>query len=222
MNTTAVRLVLVVGIVVLVQLGFQAIGAGTRLPEVLDPTTPLRELPMKLDDWRGENAELDAKTFASTGADTAISRSYQNAKTGIAVSALIATYKTMAALYHSPENCYRSNGWTALNATTVTLTGGDRPEIPVKMTTYEQDNERGKQRVMILYWYEVGDNVMFTREDTLRVQWAMRGRKAWPPIYKVLLQTELTSETDIAKKSLLDLASTIRKDLGAITPADTQ
>ena len=52
------------------------------------------------------------------------------------------------------------------------------------MTTWTRNGEK----VIVAYWYEVGDHTMFERQDLLKTQWAMCGKTKWPVMFKVLLE----------------------------------
>jgi hypothetical protein len=62
---------------------------------------------------------------------------------------------------------------------------------------------------MVLYWYQIGDHVLFGRFDLGKVRWAMRGQPVWPATVKVLLQTSAEGDLYDAKTRILDLAEQI-------------
>lgn len=69
------------------------------------------EIPMKLGDWVGEDAEVDEKVLEVAGADGYINRAYTNEKTGEQVSVwfIVGHFKDIA--QHTPNVCYRVAGF---------------------------------------------------------------------------------------------------------------
>ena len=104
-----------------------------------------------------------------------VSRIYS--KEGRILKFLMAEYKSpRAGLYHNPMNCYYTQGFTQ---------NGDVVMAPLESRQspgyHDQRGELGKEgrqaeKVIVAYWYEVGDYTMYEREDLLKTQWAMRGK----------------------------------------------
>jgi hypothetical protein len=69
--------------------------------------------------------------------------------------------------------------------------------------------ERDGKPTHLLYWYEL-NGVTFTTADGFRTElWKLRGRKSWPPMVKVMLQTTDPDERT-AEQGLKDLAGPVR------------
>lgn len=208
MRSMVLRLVTVIVVVVFVQGAFYVV--DMQPPEVVFPEVSLKTMPMQFGAWEGEEIELDSKIFAKTGAHESVDRSYREGA-GQKISVHSAAFENPTeGLYHSPMNCYRSNGWTKLNEKRIPLKTENRPEIEVSVSTWEKKGER----ILVLYWYELGDYCLYERHDVLKVRWAMWGQKTWPPMYKVLMQTTASSEK--AQAQLIDLSGYIHEWLGGL------
>ena len=69
------------------------------------------------------------------------------------------------------------------------------------------------ERVVVAYWYEVGDYTMYERQDLLKTQWAMLGKAKWPVTIKVLLEMP-AGEAEQPETEILQLAQAVREWLG--------
>jgi len=208
MRNTTLRLWIVAALVTAAYgVGF-LVKAGTTPPEVQLPGWTFRELPQQLESWRGEDAEMDPEVTAAIGAHSVVDRMYRDER-GNVVSMHTAIFANPAeGVLHSPVNCYRGAGWTKLSETSEEIQVNDKPK-PVNITTWERDGERGVEHVMVVYWYQIGEHVLFGRYDLGKVRWAMRGQPAWPATVKVLLQTSAEGDLYDAKIRILDLAAQI-------------
>jgi EpsI family protein len=112
-----------------------------------------------------------------------------------------------AGVYHSPLNCYRSQGWQLMKETRENLPISDGLIVPVSLTTWEREGER----VMVVYWYQIGEHVLFGRWDLgWKVRWSLRGRPKWPALVKVMLQMS-APEVEDAKTTILGFAEQVAK-----------
>jgi len=199
--------------------GFVVVRAGTRPGQVRLPARSIHELPRTLGVWHGEDperqgeeAEIHAKIFVGTGALDAVDRIYTD-RSGHATSLFVALYDDPeAGVYHTPSNCYRSNGWTNIDDVPMPLEVPGRPTISVSLSTWES----GDKRIQVLCWYEMGEHVLFDRRDWGLLQFKLRGQTIWPPMYKVLLQTQVLPGGGPATTRLLDLAGQVRGWLGEL------
>jgi len=176
-------------------------------PEVQLPTWTFHELPTHLSDWRGEDTELDPEIFKRIGAEIVVDRAYQDTL-GHVVSLHTAMFKNpVEGVYHSPLNCYRANGWELREKTREELHLFDDLTIPISMTTWRREGER----TLVVYWYQLGEHVLFGRLDLgLKVRLSLAGRPKWPPLVKVMLQIEAT-EPEEAKATLLSFAEQVAR-----------
>jgi EpsI family protein len=211
MNSILTRLTILIALVVSVHCGFILVRAGTRPAQVALPTRSIHELPRTLGTWHGEDAELDSKIFVGTAARDVVDRTYAD-RSGHNTSVFVALYDDPAAgVYHTPANCYRANGWTNLSDVLMPLESAGRPTVSVSLSTWES----GSQRVQVVCWYEMGEHVLFDRLDWGTIQFKLRGQTTWPPMYKVLLQAQVTDSLTSAR--LLELAGSLRAWLGELT-----
>jgi hypothetical protein len=148
--------------------------------------------------------------------DLAVSRLYT--KEGHIMKFLLAEYRQPSkGLYHSPMNCYHTHGFTQLGGVEQQpLKAPGRPDTTISVTTWANSQKTG-EKVIVAYWYEVGDYTMYTRSDLLNTQWAMRGKNKWPVMFKVLLEMP-ADEAEQSKAELLDMAQFVRQWLGRIQP----
>jgi len=213
MGNFMVRMGVVIGILVAVQLGFLYVGHLAH-PTVIEPQRPIEDFPMvvstsAMGTWEGKNAKLDDRSFNESEVDVAVSRIYS--KEGRNIKFLLAEYKSpRSGLYHNPMNCYHTQGFTLIGSEErQPLKAANRPATEVSVSTWMRNNEK----VIVAYWYEVGDNTMYERQDLLNTQWAMFGKTKWPVMFKVLLEMP-GDEADQSKTELLDMAQFIREWLG--------
>lgn len=182
MGNIMVRMGVVIGTLLTVQAGFWYVGLMMH-PNVVEPARSLEEFPKEValesGTWKGQTAKLDEQTFYYTEADVAVLRVYF--KDGRRLSFLLAAYNSpRAGLYHNPMNCYNSQGFTLVSGVDMRpLKARNRPETKVSLATWERKNVTVSEKVMVVYWYEVGDYTMYERHDLLKTQWAMRGK---PPM----------------------------------------
>jgi EpsI family protein len=181
----AVRLVLTAALVLVTYMGVLGMKSFLKLPPIQQLSLDIRELPMKLGEWQGEDQELDKATFDRTGADVAVRRAYHDAEDH-SMSMLLASYSDPdAGLYHSPTNCYRSSGWRLVEDSKVNVTIPGAGPQQIYLGTWEKRGET----ILVAYWYRLGNYTLFQRWDMFWVRMAMRGQATWPPLVKVLLQT---------------------------------
>ncbi|MGA2618512.1 MAG: exosortase C-terminal domain/associated protein EpsI [Thermoguttaceae bacterium] len=212
MRITAVRLAMVAALVVLFEIGAHLAPTLFRPKEVDMPAAGLETIARRFGSWSGTDEELGSEQFTRSEAQQAVARKYRDLM-GRQISFLAALYANPAqGLYHSPTNCYRSNGWTRLSQQLVTFATKGRPEITASLSTWEKTGDR----VLVLYWYELGDHILFERGDLFPVQLSMVGRKRWPPMYKVLLETPASGS---AQAQLLEFAGFVRESIGALAAA---
>lgn len=204
-HATSASILTVAALVVFVQDGFRVVRASTEIPEVRLPTWKLTTLPLQLDDWQGQEVELDPKLFRGSEAYETVSRIYRNSTNGHTVKLFFALYTDpKAGVWHTPINCYRANGATLLRETQISLKvegRSDLPPIEVSLSTW--NNREQRDQVLVLYWYELGAHVLFDRWDLGKARWNLRGQETWPPMFKILLETSAAggqaSQADIVE-----------------------
>lgn len=176
-------------------------------PSVQLPSWTFDDLPLQFGEWRGENTNLDPEIAKAVGAakDRIVDRAYQDGF-GHTITMHTAMFNDpVEGLYHSPLNCYRSNGWERTKLTTEELHLSDGLTIPVSMSTWKLEG----RRVLVVYWYQLGEYVLFGRWDLgIKVRWKLAGKSKWPPLIKVMLQIDAL-EAEEAKTVIMGFAEQV-------------
>ena len=206
MNSTAKRLYIVTMIILATYGISYLVKAGIEPPEVEMPTWTFREMPLQLEKWRGEDTQLDPKIAEATGADVIVDRIYRD-DMGSVVSLHTAMFKdSPEGVMHTPTNCYRANGWNLVKDAREKVTVSDNLTIPVAVTTWEKSGER----VIVVYWYQLGENVVYDRLGLGNLRWRMPGKSKWPVSIKVMLQISVT-DPDETKSLIMGFAERVAK-----------
>lgn len=207
MNNTAVRIWIAAGIVAAVLAGVWLARASVKAPEVVFPSWSLNDLPLRLGPWSGERTELDPRIVRATQAAVVADRLYRDGNRQPA-TVHTAMYRDHAAgVYHTPVNCYRAAGWRSVEEVQDKVAIDNDREIAIKVSTWEREGDQ----ILVVYWYELGEHVLFDRFGlgTLRLT-SMRGLSTWPPLIKVMLQVP-ASDPKAARARVLDLAERIAR-----------
>jgi len=178
-------------------------------PEVQLPSWTFHEMPLQFGDWRGEDTELDPKITAAVGAAPGriVDRNYQD-RLGHVVSMHTAMFDDpVEGVYHSPLNCYRANGWELKENTREELRLSDDLAIPVSLTTWQREGSRA----LVVYWYQLGEHVLFGRLDLgIKVRWSLAGKPKWPALVKVMLQID-AADLEEVKATILSFAEQVAR-----------
>jgi len=202
-HNTAVRLCIVAAIFPATYGLMSQAKFGLEPPGVEMPTWTFKEMPLQMGEWRGEPIELDPEIAAATGAAVIVNRLYRD-PAGHAVSMHTAVFeKPIDSVMHTPIRCYRSNGFQDVDASWEELQLSKDVKLPVSMVTWEGKREK----LIVVYWYQLGEHVLFDRADLgLGVRWALRGRAKWPAAIKVMLQIDGRNPRE-AIPAILDFAT---------------
>lgn len=203
-NTTAIRLFALTGAVLLVAGGAYELRGTLRPTYARLPDWSLHDMPLVLGEWRGEKTTLDEELFRAIDAKEVSNRLYQNKRGGV-VSVHTATFTEYDfGVQHNPVVCYRTNGWEVTDRQDVMLDVGDGKTIGVKLITWTRE----RRRVMTLYWYQLGDEIVFDRGDLAWARMKLWRQSTWPPLLKVLMETPAFSPAD-AQSDLTELAQRV-------------
>ena len=154
-------------------------------PSVKLPERDFRKMPMQFAKWQGEDVPMDPEITRAIGADVVVDRAYRDDQ-GHVVSLHTALFANPdEGVYHSPINCYRANGWEKLDDTRLQLQVTEESSIPVSLTSWKSEGER----ILVMYWYQLGEHIIFDRWGLGGVRLEMRGKETWPALCKVLVQT---------------------------------
>jgi EpsI family protein len=219
MGNIKVRMGVVIGVLVAVQLGFLYFGRLSH-PEVVEPQRPIQEFPMVVETadagtWEGKDAKLDDRTFNESEMDgVPVSRIYS--KDNHKITFLLGEYKQPSkGLYHNPMNCYKTQGFTLLSQVRLPLNVPGR-DATISVSTWK--SSKSSEKVIVAYWYELGDRVLFERQHLLKAHWAMLGKRKWPVMFKVLLEVPASEGEPQALTEILGMAQVARKWLGEVAP----
>lgn len=195
-------------LLVLLQGGVWWIGRTGIPDKFILPDRKLAELPLILGDWTGKDADVDPQIFLSAGAHSVVNRRYRDpyGRAIILHSALFTNHNEMTP--HRPDFCYAGDGWQLTGEQIVPLMpvngSTDRQAVAARLLTLE----RSGQRVLALYWYQLGDQVFVDRNGARDARQHLWGRDAWPPVIKVLVEIS-APELPPAEKQLRQFADLV-------------
>jgi EpsI family protein len=110
--------------------------------------------PNQLGEWKGKEAEVDARTYEILETRNVLSRNYTDSKAQLVHLLLVGSHKDRR-VAHPPEVCFVSSNFTILEETHSTIEMGNE-SIPFK-TFIAQDEKDPQKREQVLYLYKVGD-----------------------------------------------------------------
>lgn len=201
---SVVRIVLIGVFAVVVFGGVIMLRHGMNPQNVQMPDRSFEELPMRFAEWQGEPTELDPKIFDFIGAEVVVNRNYESVQ-GKQISVHTAVFTNYGSgAFHNPANCYRSSGWLLLDNSILDLQLADGSTATVSLMTWSRNGER----VMVVYWYQLGEHMILSRLDLGKARVALRGSEVWPPLVKVLMQTS-ANDPEAARLRLKTLAEDI-------------
>ena len=184
------------------------------------PTEPahlqldLDQLPRKFNAMERRRKTIRSwirKCFRLSAQEQAINRRYRDGRAEVDLHCDV-FLKYGVRVLHPPELCYTSNGFAIANSETVEIYADGMRSFPARLLSLDHDG----LRVYCLYWYQFGDVTFWTGDDQRRVVHSFRGKEAWPPMIKVMLQTSANSP-DEALGRLKSLAAQVYQ----LGPANT-
>ena len=207
MKSTVTRMTIAAALVVVVYFGtdyVRRVGGVTK--DIALPETKLETLPMQLGNWKGEDTELDTRIFRKIGAEDVVSRLYRD-PLGKEVTLHGAVFgEFVRGVPHSPTVCYPGNGWTKIEQKDVDIEIPNEPAISARAITYDMEG----RRILVMFWYQLDDQIFRDNAGLEEARRALRERKEWPAILKVLLQTSVNNP-ERAEARLVEFASTLYK-----------
>ncbi|HET7216522.1 MAG TPA: EpsI family protein [Vicinamibacterales bacterium] len=112
--------------------------------------SPLSELPLEIDGWRGfESVPLSDDVVATLGVDDYVNRQYHRGKLPIATYVGYYASQRSGDTIHSPQNCLPGAGWLPVASGPQRIDAGG---TTVTVTRY--DIVKGLDRQVVLYWYQ--------------------------------------------------------------------
>lgn len=168
--------------------------------EVREPGRSLQDLPRQIGSWQGTDQEdLERGTTDVLNATSHLNRRYSDG-TGnwIALHAAVWTSpeEVCSAVPHHPEQCYRAAGWQVLEQTRWRMPTASG-ELPIQVCLIESQG----RRIVSAHWYQMGEYRYTSQGEALSVLPNFWGRREWPAVVKVMLQTP-ASEIAAARTQL--------------------
>jgi hypothetical protein len=210
------RLFAAIALLVGIELGYSKI-ASMGLPiAVVFREADFVDMPLQLGPWTGEASQPDPRVVIATGAEAVVDRVYQH-PSGYGVSCHVAAF-TDPSQYtpHPPTLCYSGAGWKLVNTKGVPIATDADPSGRAQMLSFEREG----QTAHVLFWYQLGDGIGTDRDGVRRLRWSFRGKPAWPPLIKVMLQTTI-EDRDQAEARLKELAGPVLAWTQSISRAET-
>lgn len=153
---------------------------------------PLKELPLSLGSWQGEDASLDPQIARKAGASDAISRRYVHQTTGATVELIVLYGPAVELFFHTPEVCYPAAGYTQRDGPDQRLIGSGGVVAPFRSLVFVKGQEAEADRVEVYYsWRYQG---RWTPELGTFKQF-----ERIPGVYKIQLARALRSRSDVTR-----------------------
>lgn len=202
-----VRILIVAALFPLTYWGAKLVKVAIEPPLIDMPAWTFNDMPMQMGEWRGENTALDPKIAVATDAKIIVNREYRD-NAGHSISLHTAVFdKPAEGVFHSPINCYRTNGFEDISQTQEMLRINDGLTIPVNVSLWKRNHDK----VMVVYWYQLGEHVLFGRWDLgVKVRWSLAGKPKWPALIKVMMQIPVADAGD-AKTAIMGFAEQVAK-----------
>jgi EpsI family protein len=212
-GNTAVRVYIVAALIPITWWCAGKVSSSMDHPPGVDmPDWTFASMPRQLGEWQGQDAELDPATANATGAklDTIVNRNYRDTM-GHVISMHTAMFDNpKGGVYHSPLNCYAAHGWDKLSESSSNLQINDQLKIPVNVSYWKRKGEMKDQKIVV-YWYQLGEHVIFGRWDLgIKVRWSLAGKPTWPALIKVMMEMSV-ADPEEAKTTILGFAEQVAK-----------
>jgi len=208
------------GVAIVILLASQAALWAIRQELALTPASlsgvSLREWPLRLGSWRGERTSLSAEVVRHSGADAMGTWLYQNqlGEQVVVHAGIWRKYET--SLPHPPELCYAGSGYRLLESGEIAIPAPQRTPAHGMLYRFE----RHGQPLMVLAWYQFGDETILNRDELRGLMQRVRvGSGVLPPAVKVMLQCR-AEDPARAEQRLLDIASLLRVQAAPLQSAE--
>jgi len=208
MNTTLTKLAIGIALIVLLSVGgwFSSHQSGV-YREIRLPDEPLSSIPMELGNWQAKDIPFEDRLFRGVGAKEVVSRSYTNCATGRELTLHAALFNTFWRIApHPPTRCYPSNGWTTLGKEEFKLNALDGTSATARLASFEKDGNR----ILVLYWFQFGDYVIYDTPGLNKARWEYRDDKTWPPLVKMMIELS-ANKPEQARKQLKEFADALHE-----------
>ena len=129
---------------------------GVSHGERMSVRRPLREVPLALRGWQGEERPLEQRIVEAAGVDEYVNRIYTD-RGGQPLGLYLGYYGSQRTgdTIHSPKNCLPGAGWEPVRSGRLAIGVPGGPVILVN----EYLVEKGLDRQLVLYWYQARGRV---------------------------------------------------------------
>ena len=131
--------------------GWQSSRIDHILQEGRKPPFSLKDIPMEIGPWKGEDQEVDEQIIRITGSTDSIFRSYQNQVTGQRVSVLVLFGPSIAMYGHIPEVCYPATGYTQIRDVQTSVVKSETAAWPFRELVYAK-GEGGQVEIQDVFY----------------------------------------------------------------------
>jgi len=131
-------------------------------PEIVPLRQPLQRVPLKIDDWSGNNdAPFSRDVLAVLGVDDYLTRIYRSSRGG-GVGLYVGYYESQRQgdTMHSPQNCLPGAGWEPVSNRLIDLAAPARVAAGGRIAVNRYLIQKGLDRQLVLYWYQAHGRVV--------------------------------------------------------------
>jgi hypothetical protein len=166
-------------------------------------TKLLDRIPMRINDWQGEDIPVDSTVRQTAGAVGAISRIYRNVRTGDKVDLWLIVGHGRVIAAHTPNICYQASGFEmrAAENSLYPMAFTDPPS-PFLTNTFFKEDKSGRRLVRVFWsWYnpeseENGNKVVWEAPSNSR--WHFGNTRA---LYKMYFTSEMRDPLETTELS---------------------
>ena len=164
----------------------------------------LKNVPMNIGDWHGEDKPVDEAVRETAGAVGAVSRVYRNVRTGDVVDLWLIVGHGRVISAHTPDICYRSSGFAARarENSLYPMVFENQPETPFLTNTFSREDVTGKRLIRVFWtWYNTEN-----KENEGKVVWEAPSNARWHfgntrALYKMYFTSEMRDNMETAEQS---------------------
>lgn len=161
----------------------------------------LKDVPMSIGDWRGEDLPVEEQTRKTAGAVGYVSRAYRNIRTGEVVTLWLIVGHAKSITGHTPEICYPASGFTtrAPSNSLHPFNVEGQPRADFFTNTFIKEDITGRQLVRVFWsWYRPNDKGQVIWEAPDNPKWTFGNERA---LYKMYFSNEMRSPKETTEQS---------------------
>jgi hypothetical protein len=201
------RVTLILSLLAFSLVGLTGCGSDNKKPELPD----YERMPLRLGAWEGTDTPLDPNIRAAVAADIVVDRLYRCSDgQALEIPLHLAVFSDLKLNKHyDPMVLYKSCGWELVDQAYEHIYLDSGKNSRVSLSTWK----RGKESLVLLFWYQVGDHVVFKESELDEVRSNLDAKQPPPRLVKVQLQIAVNDRVSAAqgKAALKRLATKIRE-----------